>query len=149
MQVYVASSWKNPDYQKLVDKLREVGFIVYDWRTSPTRFKWDEVFPPGEKYTAASYRKALGHPKSRAGYQGDMNGVLACDLCILCLPAGRSASWEYGFAMARGKGSIVYFPDGQEPDLMFLESFAITSTIEETVEAAIEYVQRVKQKKGG
>jgi len=147
LKVYVASSWKNEHYPEMVSALRQAGFDVYDFRDSSTRFRWDEVFEPGQTYTAASYRKALAHPKSRVGYQGDLTALLNSDICVLCLPAGRSASWELGLAMGLRKGSIVYFPDGEQPDLMFMEAFHIVGTIQEVVLAAQRYqglVEHVK-----
>ena len=42
-QIYVASSWRNEYYPEVVEKLREAGHDVYDFRNPPSGdpgFKW-------------------------------------------------------------------------------------------------------------
>ena len=42
-KIYVASSWRNSDYPEVVEKLREAGHDVYDFRNPPSgdeSFKW-------------------------------------------------------------------------------------------------------------
>ena len=36
-KIYVASSWRNGYYPDVVDKLREAGHDVYDFRNPPQR----------------------------------------------------------------------------------------------------------------
>ena len=42
-KIYVASSWRNEFYPEVVEKLREAGHEVYDFRNPPSGdpgFKW-------------------------------------------------------------------------------------------------------------
>ncbi|WP_288286697.1 hypothetical protein [uncultured Prevotella sp.] len=45
-KIYVASSWRNEYYPEVVEKLREAGREVYDFRNPPSGdpgFKWGNV----------------------------------------------------------------------------------------------------------
>ena len=47
-KIYVASSWRNQYYPEVVNKLREAGHKVYDFRNPPHRqggFKWQNLDP--------------------------------------------------------------------------------------------------------
>ncbi len=136
MKVYVASSWRNQLQPAIVLMLRKIGLEVYDFRNPPGRtgFSWRDVSPDWQNWTTEQYREALKHPVSRAGYQSDIEALRACDVCVLVLPAGRSACWEFGYACGQGKRGIVVQFEPQEPELMFLEA-EIVSTPNELFDA--------------
>jgi nucleoside 2-deoxyribosyltransferase len=50
------------------------------------------------------------------------SAVRWCDVGVLVLPSGRSASWEFGHIMGQGKPGIVYMPEKCEPELMYSEA---------------------------
>lgn len=132
--IYVASSWRNPYHAAVVGafKGREAqrqGFTVYDFTEDGASFKWQDVFPdwtPGETISYAAYIIGLGTDLAEAGYCRDMDALEACDICILVLPAGRSANLEAGWAVGAGKRVYVYTPQPQEPDLMYKMCDGIT-----------------------
>lgn len=120
--IYVASSWRNLIQPMAVALLREVGCTVYDFRNpAPGQhgFAWAAIDPNWEQWTPAEYRAALEHPIARAGYESDRNALDACDACLLVLPSGRSASWEFGYACGRGKRGAVLMLEPFEPELMY------------------------------
>jgi nucleoside 2-deoxyribosyltransferase len=131
--IYVASSWRN-EYQPLVvELLRAWGQEVYDFRNpAPDNrgFAWSEIDPNWFRWTPSEYREALKHPIAKAGYALDIGALRACDTCLLVLPSGRSASWEFGYAMGQGKRGVVFMPENLEPELMYLEAEIVTSLIE-------------------
>ena len=48
-----------------------------------------------------------------------MAALTLCEVCVLVLPSGRSASFEFGWAVGAGKrGAIVMF-EACEPELMY------------------------------
>ncbi len=50
-----------------------------------------------------------------------------CDACVLVLPSGRSASYEFGWAIGAGKrGAVVQF-EPCEPELMYLGQPILTT----------------------
>lgn len=121
VKLYIASSWRNEEYPALVMEARDRGYDVHDWRNPPdggTGFKWSEIDPNWQNWTAAEYRKALSHPVAFRGFNSDLNGMKWADVGILLLPSGRSAHLEIGWFTGAGKYTIVLTRDNQEPELM-------------------------------
>lgn len=130
MKIYVASSWRNLAQPGVVLALRRCGHEVYDFRhPAPGNegFSWREIDPDWSKWSPEQYREALKHPIARAGYASDITALRWCDACVLVLPAGRSASWEFGYAMGQGKQGFVFQLESIEPELMFSEATFLTS----------------------
>lgn len=130
MKIYVASSWRNVVQPAIVLALRKCGHEVYDFRNPGPGLKgfaWSDIDPAWESWTPAQYRAALQHPIAVAGYKNDIDALRACEACVLVLPSGRSASWEFGYAMGQGKRGAVVQLDRVEPELMYREAEIITS----------------------
>lgn len=140
MKIYVATSWKNVEQPYMVEVLRAEGHEVYDFRNPAegnAGFSWSKCGVSdykGGPTTPDTYRRLLGTKAAAEGYQYDINALRACDCCLLMLPSGRSASWEFGYALGLGKKTIVYMPGCEEPELMYRESL-ILSVISEVVDA--------------
>jgi nucleoside 2-deoxyribosyltransferase len=133
MHIYVASSWRNSLQAAIVHTLKRIGHKVYDFRNPApgnTGFQWSAIDPNWQNWTSVEYREALQHPIAREGYLYDIEALKACDTCVLVLPAGRSASWEFGYAMGQQKQAYVVQFEKQEPELMFREAAIITSMSE-------------------
>ena len=121
MKIYVASSWRNPIQLAIVYVLRRCGHEVYDFRNPGGKhvFLWSEIDPEWKSWTPAQYAAALEHPIAKAGFESDMEALRTCDACVLVLPSGRSASWEFGWAIgSRKRGAVVMF-EPCEPELMY------------------------------
>lgn len=130
MKIYVASSWKNLLQPGIVLALRRCGHEVYDFRNPApgnNGFAWSQIDPNWKTWTPAEYRAALQHPIAKAGYAFDIGALKDCDACVLVLPSGRSASWEFGYAMAQGKRGVVVQLAEIEPELMYREAEIVTS----------------------
>ncbi len=148
MNIYVASSWRNLLQPGIVHALRRCGHEVYDFRhpaPGNTGFAWSSIDPDWESWTAEQYRAALRHPIAVAGYALDIAALRACDACVLVLPSGRSASWEFGYAMGQGKRGVVIQLDRVEPELMYREAEIVTS-MDELFDAFGEPVERAGRK---
>jgi nucleoside 2-deoxyribosyltransferase len=129
-RVYVASSWRNAHQPWVVAGLRSLGLDVYDFRApAPGNdgFRWSEIDPDWKAWDARAYREALQHPVAQRGYAYDIAALRACDACVLVLPCGRSANWEFGYAMGQGKRGAVLQLEPQEPELMYSEAAIVTS----------------------
>lgn len=130
MNIYVASSWRNSLQPAIVHILRRLGHDVYDFRNPApynTGFSWSEIDPEWQNWTPAQWRDALKHPVAERGYESDIAALRACDAVVFVLPCGRSASWEFGYAMGQGKKGYVVALEKTEPELMFREATIITS----------------------
>lgn len=130
MRIYVASSWRNFLQAAIVVALRRCGHEVYDFKNpAPGNkgFAWSAIDPNWENWTAEEYRAALQSPIAAAGYALDIGALKACEACVLVLPSGRSASWEFGYAMGQGKPGYVVQFDKVEPELMYREAKILTN----------------------
>jgi hypothetical protein len=132
VKIYVASSWRNALQPAIVHALRRCGHEVYDFKNPKEGdhgFSWKQVMPSyelGGKVEPGEYREALKHPIAEAGYASDIGALRWCEAVVYVMPCGRSASWEFGYAMGQGKrGYVVMFSD-DEPDLMFSEATILT-----------------------
>jgi len=133
MKVYVASSWRNLMHPAIVHMLRRIGCEVYDFRNPEPGndgFRWSEIDPDWKNWDAKRYRDALAHPIAKRGYEHDITALRGCDVCVLVLPCGRSANWEFGYAMGQGKHGVVVQFEPQEPELMYREATIVTTTDE-------------------
>ncbi len=129
-KIYVASSWRNPLQPGIVHALRRCGHDVYDFRhpaDGDAGFHWSEIDSAWKDWTPEQYREALRHPVAERGYGHDIGALRACDVVVYVLPCGRSASWEFGYAMGQGKRGYVVAFDKTEPELMFREATIITN----------------------
>jgi hypothetical protein len=128
--IYVASSWRNLLQPAIVAMLRKVGHEVYDFRNpapGQSGFNWREIDPNWQDWTPAQYREALKHPIAQAGFKLDMDALRACAACVLVLPSGRSASFEFGWAAGQRKKLGVVMFDKCEPELMYLGAPILTT----------------------
>lgn len=143
MKIYVASSWRNDFQQGVVDSLRSDGHDVYDFkgpgdgwgeqRDGPRGFHWKECAQPGtdwQQWTIAEYLEALEHPRAEEGFRRDMNALEQCDICVMVMPCGPSASMEMGWACGANKEVYVYVPGLREPDLMVKMTDLVTADFE-------------------
>lgn len=138
MKLYVASSWRNQYYPETVERLREAGFDVYDFRNPPTghEFKWSMVDENYMEWTPAEYRKQLNSsPLATQQFRNDIEAMESCDACILVLPCGRSAHTEAGWFAGRGKKVVAYLPEKVEPELMYSLFTDVCDTLDGVIEA--------------
>lgn len=133
-KIYVASSWRNPFQEFVVDALRISGHQVYDFKNpcpGSNGFSWREIHPDWQNWTAAEYIAALDHPVAKAGFASDFNAMKWADTFVLVLPCGRSAHLELGWAAGAGKQTMILTQDGEEPELMAKMCDQICTSLEE------------------
>lgn len=137
--IYLASSWRNTDQPAAVAALRGAGHEVYDFRNPPggipNGFRWSELDPNWEGWSATAYREKLKYPLARQGFNSDFDGMKWADTGILLLPCGRSAHLELGWMAGAGKRTIIWTRDGQEPELMALLASEICVSLDEVITA--------------
>lgn len=137
MKIYVASSWRNEFYPEVVNRLREEGFEVYDFRNPPSGdegFHWYNVSERWLEWSPAEYRDNLKHPLAERQFRNDIEAMESCDACVLVLPCGRSAHTEAGWFSGKGRLTIAYIPEKQEPELMYKLFDGVATTLEEVTE---------------
>ena len=135
MRIYVASSWRNVLQPTIVSILRKAGHVVYDFKNpvpGNKGFSWSQIDENWQSWTPQQYREALKHPIAKSGYNLDITALRNCDACVLVLPSGRSASWEFGWAIWKGKKGVIVMLDSCEPELMYSASPVLISMDELT-----------------
>ena len=136
-RIYVASSWRNPYFPEVVNRLREAGHEVYDFRNPPhggAGFHWTDIDPDAPAWTYAQYAEGLHHPLAERQFQADIDALTWADTCVLVLPCGRSAHTEAGWMAGAGKRVIAYIPEMVEPELMYKLFAGVAGSLEELVE---------------
>lgn len=145
VNIYVASSWRNKYQPGVVALLRGAGYEVYDFRNpapDDDGFRWSEIDPDWKNWTVEKYAAALEHPVAERGFNFDFKALRRANLCVLVLPSGRSASWEYGWHNgAIGRSGIVHMPEPCEPELMYRGS-TFTNTDEKLLAAVADHVKK-------
>ncbi len=141
MRIYVASSWRCEHQPFVVQRLRELGHEVYDFRGCdtgwgsvsdrvgiPGGFQWSDVDPDWKNWPTdiPRYLRGLNHPRAIEGYNRDMDALKRADACILVNPCGQSAHAELGYAAGAGKLTAAWCPEIREPDLMLKMAGYIT-----------------------
>ena len=137
-RIYVASSWRNPYYPAVVERLRQEGHEVYDFRNPPhggAGFHWTDVDENAPDWTFDQYAEGLRHPLAERQFQADIDALSWADTCVLVLPSGRSAHTEAGYMAGAGKHVIVYIPEMVEPELMYKLFDGVVGSLEDLVKA--------------
>ncbi|MBP5334415.1 MAG: hypothetical protein J6Y61_01350 [Bacteroidales bacterium] len=137
-KIYVASSWRNKYYPQVVQRLREAGHEVYDFRNPPhggNGFRWTDIDPNAPDWDFNEYAQGLHHPKAQRQFQADMEALEWADTCVLVLPCGRSAHTEAGWMAGARRRVIAYIPEMVEPELMYKLFDGVVGELEELVKA--------------
>jgi hypothetical protein len=123
--IYVASSWRNANQQRVVAELRAAGHDVYDFQDPAqgnyAAFHWSEIDSGWKQWEPEQFIAGLGHSVAKQGFALDFDAMRRSDVCVLVLPCGRSAHLEAGWFAGRHKELHVLVPaDYGEPELMYL-----------------------------
>lgn len=149
MRVYVASSWRNERQPEMVQKLRDAGHGVYDFRHPPggehLGFSWADVDPNWRSWSPDDYLRALDHPVAVAGFESDFDAMKDADMCVLVLPCGRSAHLEAGYFIGAKKPLIVVldpaeFADGANHSVIEL-MYRMANDVVTSIDLAVSLVR--------
>ena len=147
-KIYVASSWRNDFQPEIVNKLRESGCDVYDFKNpGPNKhgFSWSDIDTNWENWDIHTFMNSLNHPIAQEGFENDMRALKECDVCVLLLPSGRSAHIEAGYAAGcPDKKLCILMPKEigrTEPELMYNMADYVT----DDVNNVIRYIKSIKK----
>lgn len=69
--------------------------------------------------------------RAQQQFSNDIEALEWADTCVLILPCGRSAHTEAGWLAGKWKKVIVYIPEMQEAELMYMLFDLVTDDIDE------------------
>ncbi len=122
MNIYVASSWRNPRQPDVVKVLRGDDHVVYDFRNPAPGdhgFQWDDVGPDWESWDAEEFVEALSHPIPEEAFRKDMAAIDCADIVVMVMPCGHSSHLELGYAAGRGKTTAILLSESGRMELMY------------------------------
>lgn len=133
IKIYVATSWKNQRYKKIIEELRKHGFEIHDWQVNG--FAWQQIDHAWSYWNPLRYVKALLHPCAVEGFNNDLQGMRESDVCIMVLPCGKSAHLEAGWFTGQGKLCYILLENTQtvEPELMYKLATMISISLHEII----------------
>ena len=134
MRVYLIGSLRNPEIPKIANKIRELGFEVFDdWFAAGPEA--DDKWRDYEKARGHDYKQALEGYAANHVFEFDRKHLEECDVVVLCLPAGRSAHLELGQALGRGKKGFILHDNPERWDVMYKFATGIFHSFDELVSA--------------
>lgn len=130
MKVYLIGSLRNPEVPKAANKIRELGFEVFDdWYAAGPEA--DDKWRDYEKERGRTYREALRGLAADHVYRFDKKHLDECDVAILYLPAGKSAHLELGYVIGKGKRGYIVVDNPERWDVMYLFADGVFHNFEE------------------
>lgn len=107
-KIYLMGSLRNPQIPSIANRLRREGYDVFD--------DWFAVGPEADDYwqryeaeRGRTYAEALSGKAAVNTFKFDYSNLLAADIGVLALPAGKSAHMELGWMIGKGKRGFVLF----------------------------------------
>ena len=114
-KIYIASSWKNQYFPDVVNRLRDCGHKIYDFRNPPcdkSKFTLQSIYSKNDK-------KSIQHSDSDCQFNAHLDALNWADICFLILPCECNALIEAGWMKGAGKKVIAYVPIMHETELMY------------------------------
>jgi nucleoside 2-deoxyribosyltransferase len=131
--IYLIGSLRNPKIPFLANVLRGYGHEVFDdWHSGGPNA--DDAWKDYEAKRGRTYREAIVGLAATNVFEFDMKHIMAADVGVLVLPAGKSAHLELGYMRGRGQQAYVLFeeePDRDRWDLMYKLAHGVFFNVEE------------------
>jgi hypothetical protein len=129
--IYLIGSLKNDQIPHMANKIRKLGFEVFDDWFSPGP-EADDFWRNYEKVRGSSYKQALSNYAGKHVFEFDKFHIDRADIGILYMPGGKSAHLELGYMLGQGKKGYVLFDEEPERwDVMYQFATAVCFSFEE------------------
>lgn len=111
--IYLIGALKNPAVPELANKIRTLGYDVFDdWYSAGPEA--DDYFNDYRIKRGLNYRDALQSHAARHIFNFDKSHLDRADIVVLVMPAGKSGHLELGYSIGKGKPGYILFD--QEPE---------------------------------
>jgi nucleoside 2-deoxyribosyltransferase len=111
--IYLMGSLRNEKVPYMANKLRELGFEVFDDWFSPGP-EADDFWRKYEKARGSTYKEALNNWAGKHVFEFDHYHLDRSDIGVLYMPAGKSCHLEIGYLIGKGKPAFILFD--KEPE---------------------------------
>jgi hypothetical protein len=139
-KLYLIGSLRNPQLPIIGNRIRELGFDVFDDWFSGGEIA-DEAWQAHEELKGRSYVDALYDRYATHIWEFDKYHLDTSDLAVMVHPVGRSAHIELGYMAGLGKPTDVYFDQPVERwDVMLRFSSGVFFSQEDLLVALKEEV---------
>ena len=119
MMLYLIGSLRNPEIPYIGNRLREIGFEVFDDWFAGGKIADDE-WQAYETVRGHSYKQALRGYAASHVFDFDLHHLNRADIGVLVLPSGKSCQLELGYLIGQGKPGYVLFDSVPERfDVMY------------------------------
>lgn len=120
LKLYLIGSLRNPEIPKIANKIRELGFDVFDdWFAAGPEA--DDKWRDYEKGKGHSFKEALKGYAANHVFDFDFKHLKTSDIVVLALPAGKSGHMEFLWALCEGKKGFILLLDNPDRwDVMYL-----------------------------
>ena len=119
MRVYLASSVKNPEIERIMNHVSGLLYVDFlDWfhDNDPTAWeRWFENIEGYEGWTTGKHVDFMSHEQMIEISDCDYKEMDLCDIGVLILPSGNSSHMEIGYMVGKGKPCAVFFAEGGKP----------------------------------
>lgn len=135
MKIYLASSWRNTFYPRVLNELRAAGHEVYSFREANSSFRWVEAGIDADECKFTDFAFAFGDTVVLEAFENDKHALDSCDALVLLLPCGNFAHLEAGYVAGLGKRVYVLLEPVLRPELMYLLSNRLYVRLDALIEA--------------
>lgn len=142
--VYLIGSLRNKKIPVIANKIREIGFEVFDDWFSPGP-EADDFWRDYERVRGSSYKEALRNWAGRHVYEFDKTHIDRSDIGVVYMQAGKSAHLELGYMIGKGKTCFVLFDEEPERwDVMYQFVFENGGNICFSLDELNEELKKIK-----
>ena len=132
-KLYLIGSLRNPEVPKIAQKIRKLGFEVFDdWFAAGPEA--DDKWRDYEKERGRNYKKALSGHAANHVFHFDLKHLDECDIAVLFLPAGKSGHLELGYVLGKGKKGYILLDNPERWDVMYKFAHGVLHSFEELEE---------------
>ena len=129
-KIYIIGSLKNGEVRAVANKLRALGYEVFDdWQAAHPDA--DDNWRDYEKNRGRTYKEALVGHAARQVYEFDKRHLDDSDVAILLLPAGRSGHLELGYFVGQGKPGYILLDNPDRWDVMYQFAHGVFESFED------------------
>lgn len=133
LKVYLIGSLRNPDVPYIGNKLRALGFDVFDdWFAGGPEA--DDYWQQYEETRGRTFVEALYDRYATHIWAFDREHLDSSHLAIMVCPVGRSAHLELGYIIGQGKPGYIYLPEDLDRwDVMYRFATGVFTDVDSLV----------------